>query len=183
MIKDIIIIDDVLPKTYADEIEATLFSQAFPWFYADDITYGSATEVAEKTNGFSHVLNSDGRGSQFSSFIEPLYHIALDKANIVLSNPMVLQSRCFMQMPQVTKRLHNNKHIDATVPHLVVLYYVTDSDGDTFMFDGVDVIKTVTPKKNRVVIFNGSTYHASGTPAVSKRCIINFNIVGGYNGN
>lgn len=182
MINDIIVIDDVLPATYADEIEATLYSPTFPWYYADDITYGQNAGELEKTFGFFHLFYSNGQmHSNMSSFFEPIYHIALDKANVKLSNPSVLQARSFLQVPLVKPRTHNNKHVDVNVPHVVVLYYVNDSEGDTHLFSGLETIKIVTPKKNRVVIFDGSIYHSSGSPSANKRCVINFNIVGGYN--
>lgn len=182
MINDIIVIDDVLPSTYANEIEATLYSTGFPWFYAEDITYGQNAGELEKTNGFFHLLYSDGvKQSNFASYLEPLYHIALDKAGVTLNNPYILQARSFLQMPLNTKRVFNNKHVDSHLPHVVVLYYVSDSDGDTHMFRGLDTIKQVTPKKNRVVVFDGSIYHSSGSPQVSKRCVINFNILGDNN--
>jgi hypothetical protein len=174
-----IIIDDVLPKTYADEIENTLFSPSFPWYYADDITYGQNAGEMEKTFGFFHMLYSSmERVSTYGSFFEPLYHIALSKAEVDIHQPYIYQARTFLQVPSIKPRLYNNKHVDMVNPHLVVLYYVNDSDGDTHLFEGLEIIKKIEPKKNRVVIFDGSIYHSSGTPALNKRCVINFNIVG-----
>lgn len=179
MFNDIIVIDDVLPKAYADEIENTLFSPSFPWYYAEDITYGRNAGDLEKTFGLFHMFYSEGnRVSNFGSFFEPLYFTALHKADVLIETPKVLQARTFLQFPLVKPRIHNNKHIDSQIPHTVVLYYVNDADGDTKLFSGLDTIKSITPKKNRVVIFNGSTYHSSGNPSKDKRCVINFNIVG-----
>ena len=101
--------------------------------------------------------------------------------SVKVTDSRVLQARSFLQTPNNTTRKYNNKHVDTTIPHVVVLYYVNDSDGDTHLFNGVDIIKTVTPKKNRVVIFDGSIYHSSGSPTTNKRCVINFNIIGEYN--
>jgi hypothetical protein len=182
VINDIIVIDDLLPESYSSEIQNTLYSPDFPWYYADDITYGQNAGELEKTFGFFHLFYTNGqRISPFGSYIEPLYHIALDKANVKVTDSRVLQARSFLQTPNNTTRKYNNKHVDTTIPHVVVLYYVNDSDGDTHLFNGVDIIKTVTPKKNRVVIFDGSIYHSSGSPTTNKRCVINFNIIGEYN--
>jgi hypothetical protein len=180
----IIVIDDVLPESYADSIEGTLFSPTFPWFYTDDITYeiGSREELQSMTFGFFHLLFSEGRQhSNFFSYFEPIVHIALDKT-IKLKNPYVLQARSFMQFPIKNKKEYNNKHIDTRTPHFVVLYYVNDSDGDTFLFEGTDIRQRISPKKNRVVIFDGSIYHASSNPDTNKRAVINFNVCGEYNG-
>lgn len=175
---DMVVIDNVLPKSYADEIENTMFSPSFPWYYADDITYGRNAGEMEKTYGFFNLLYSDGiKTSNFASFFEPIYHIALDKANITIENSRVLQARAFLQLPLVQPRKYNNKHVDSSIPHTVVLYYVNDSEGSTHLFSGLEVVKKVEPKKNRVVIFDGSIYHSSGSPNISKRCVINFNIL------
>jgi len=180
----IIVIDNVLPQSYADSIESTLFSPTFPWFYTDDITYaiGSREQLQSMTFGFFHLLFSDGiQHSNFFSYFEPIVHIALDKS-VGLNKPYVLQARSFMQLPIQNKNEYNNKHIDSHLPHFVVLYYVNDSDGDTFLFDGPEIRQRVSPKKNRAVIFDGSIYHASSNPNTTKRAVINFNVCGDYNG-
>jgi len=70
---------------------------------------------------------------------------------------------------------------------------VNDSDGDTIIYNetaddiqnlpGLDtsmltIKQTVTPRKGRVVLFNGRRYHSSSTPTTDKRCVINFNVTG-----
>ena len=76
-------------------------------------------------------------------------------------------------------------------PHTVVLFYVTDTDGDTYFFeDGDDndplgysynsemeykIIDRVTPKKNMMVVFDGLTTHASSYPTKGQRITINYN--------
>ena len=91
------------------------------------------------------------------------------------------------------KREYDNIHIDLAFEHLVVLYYVNDTDGDTFIFDKksdyqninlasvenqneLKVIKRVSPKKGRVLVFDGNRYHSSSGPTKDIRCIINFDI-------
>ena len=51
-----------------------------------------------------------------------------------------------------------------------------DSDGDTVFFEKEKVIKKVTPKKGRIVLFDGETLHSGGFPTDNPRCIVNFNI-------
>jgi hypothetical protein len=111
----------------------------------------------------------------------------------------------------------DNIHVDLIHPHLVSLYYVNDSDGDTVFFDqclddyldrpdiaqaleNIDysnpgrgalevadsmidksnftIRKRVTPKKGRMVFFNGFRYHTSSRPSTGYRVIINNDIVG-----
>jgi hypothetical protein len=39
-----------------------------------------------------------------------------------------------------------------------------------------EIIKRVSPKKGRVVLFNGNRYHSSSGPTKDVRVIINFNV-------
>ena len=71
--------------------------------------------------------------------------------------------------------MHNRKH-------LVALYYVCDSDGDTIIYNereklGTYTIKQkVTPKQGRIVLFDGSLYHTAEQPLNNVRCVVNYNL-------
>jgi len=73
------------------------------------------------------------------------------------------------------------------MPHLVVLYYVNDSDGDTIIYDQIGqpnnidksalkIKQKISPKKGRCVLFNGKWLHNSSSPQNSPRCILNFDV-------
>ena len=72
---------------------------------------------------------------------------------------------------------HDLPHVDRKDKHIVLLYYVNDTDGDTILFDNnLNIIKRVSPKKNRVLIFDGNILHAGCSPIQSKKRVgINFN--------
>jgi len=91
----------------------------------------------------------------------------------------IVVARTFLQLPRLDKISCNNRHVDRRSEHVVCLYYVNDSDGDTVLFNGdtEEVIQRVTPKRGRVVLFDGGTYHASGKPTVNCRAVINLNLV------
>jgi hypothetical protein len=70
-----------------------------------------------------------------------------------------------------------------------MVYYVNDSDGDTFLFNEFyesgkvpelfTLYNRVSPKKNRLVIFESNRYHASSNPKLNQdRFIINFVLEG-----
>jgi hypothetical protein len=93
----------------------------------------------------------------------------------------------------------NEHHVDVGVPHMVALMYLNDSDGDTIIYkekmnpnhyktpftleeydmylrDKLTEDRRVTPKANRVVLFDGATYHSSSTPTtVDRRITMNIN--------
>ena len=99
--------------------------------------------------------------------------------------------RLGMHTPNPSWHGHHGPHCDQAVPHTVVLFYVTDTDGDTYFFDHEDkidplgygydgedeynIIDRVTPKKNMMVVFDGLTTHASSYPTKGQRITINYN--------
>jgi len=169
------IIDNFLPEEYADLIENVLLGRYFEWYFLDDVTHMTLSDNVEKTLGFSHYYFDDGQA--MSNHFSLVYKIPETYYKETPFN--TIQVRSFLQIAQPHRREHDHKHTDRGLKHTVLLYYVNDSDGDTFLF-GKDindpVSKRVTPKKNRLVVFDGDIFHASSQPTVGKRCIINFNI-------
>jgi hypothetical protein len=96
--------------------------------------------------------------------------------------------------------LYKNIHYDRQTQHMVILYYVNDSDGDTLLFknkrghdapannktkkecqdgifDNVEIIQSITPKKGRAVIFDGTSLHTAGWSNTQNRYAVNLNII------
>jgi ectoine hydroxylase-related dioxygenase (phytanoyl-CoA dioxygenase family) len=82
-------------------------------------------------------------------------------------------------------------HIDADISHLVFIYYVNDSDGDTVFFKqkfngfpvkNLDEEFRISPKAGTAVLFDGNQYHASSSPVNSDyRCVLNIDFLGHLN--
>jgi hypothetical protein len=80
---------------------------------------------------------------------------------------------------------YQGPHTDYSNPHMVMIYYVSDSDGDTIIFNEkhtgtIDnskktISQRITPKKNKCIIFDGLQYHAGSIPKNSHRMFININ--------
>jgi hypothetical protein len=188
---EILILDDVLSKTYVQHIERTVLDGITPWFLLRDITNGSENSK-EGNYGFTHFLGSSqtSDASPLMSFLTPIAYASADAADVELD--CILNARLFMQLPRNANSVHNKAHIDTPENHIVVIYYVNDSDGDTFVFDqsynNTDFDKKllitsethnhtkITPKAGRLAIFNGARYHASSCPKENIRCVINFNL-------
>ena len=104
----------------------------------------------------------------------------------------VNKSRSFLQLPlqeSFTGTDIDSPHVDLQTPHLVFLYYVLDSDGDTVIyknktdgstrpfFDELEVLQKITPKQGSVVVFDGLHWHTAEQPRKNVRCIINNDII------
>ena len=97
----------------------------------------------------------------------------------------IVQGRSFLQFPlNLDSKDDDTPHIDLDEGdrHIVVLYYVVTSDGDTVIYnertesDVYTVKQKVTPKQGRVVIFDGGQYHTAQQAINTVRCIANYNL-------
>ena len=185
----ILVIDDFIDKDYQQKIKNNLMGDNdFPWYYIDDVT-AAYEEGNQGRPGLSHViieLNDDGSSNLISEFHD-LFIPMLELACGILEVPTakVLQGRSFMQFPlNLQSDEDDTPHIDLDegVRHVVVLYYVVTSDGDTIIYnertesEKYTEKQRVTPKQGRVVIFDGGLYHTAQQCSKTPRCIVNYNL-------
>lgn len=191
MINDIIIVEDVVCSLYQDTIEKSLLGELMTsWMLLNDVSYQKKENPLDKLNpGLVHPLKIDGQvTSSLYNLIFPVILTGLDSINFVYHETVM--ARSFLQFPQLVST-SNNPHVDLTIPHLVCLYYVNDSDGDTILYhETIDTIdntnlpntsftikKTIRPKKGTMILFNGKYYHSSSNPTSNLRCVVNFNVI------
>lgn len=110
--------------------------------------------------------------------------LAVEVASRLGIDPMSLMRIRVAITPQSKTNEIKVKHIDNLNPHWVAIFYLNESDGDTIFWKSLEedkVINRVTPKENRVVIFDGATYHSSSTPCKAEfRAVINLNFANEY---
>ena len=193
----VIVIDDFIEKDYQEYIKLKLMGgfdrnndyqdSQFPWFYTEDVT-GAGDDDSQHRAAFGHQYvdyedKSPGHVvSQYNELFTPL----LKKVGIKLKlyNINVLQGRSFLQFPILKKKGEpDTPHIDIHDRfHIVALYYVLDSDGDTIIYNErkeskeYTIKQKVSPKQGRIVIFDGGLYHTAEQPLNNTRCIVNYNI-------
>lgn len=185
------VIDDFIPLSHQEEIKNLLLSSTFPWFYIEDVT-SNATLPADRSPALqtNFRFNSITQNNYYNYFL-PLAHLGASLANYKFND--VTKCRSFLQFPLAKVKPVDPLHVDCGIDHLVVLYYVLDSDGDTIIVDkkceldkeplhnlraeDFTVLQRVTPKQGRVVLFDGRYYHTAEQPRNNLRCILNFNVV------
>ena len=190
----ILVIDDFIDKDYQEDIKDVLLGKEewgdllFPWHYIDDVT-AAFEDDNQGRPGLSHVYieyNDDGSSDVVSDFHDlfiPMLELACETLEV--PSARIIQGRSFMQFPlNLQSDEDDTPHIDLEEGerHIVVLYYVKDSDGDTVIYnqrtesDTYTVKQKVTPKQGRVVIFDGGQYHTAQQAINSVRCIVNYNL-------
>ena len=185
------VIDDFLPKRYQDELESVLLRHDFPWYYQPNITTGKPKVLDDQfkySHGFTHQFYHQEHGvqSSFYCLVQTLLHFVPQPYPI--KGYYRLKANMTVPVQGWNKDTVQEPHVDMPIDHLVCLYYVNDSDGDTFFFENYfeekgepesfKVLERVKPKKGRAVVFDGLRYHGSNCPIESQsRVIINAGMI------
>ena len=189
---EIIVIDDFINLEYQEKIKQELLGieNNFPWHYTEDVT-GAGDFDSQHRPAMAHqyvAINDDEDISEIESVYHHLFTPMLSKVCQYLKMPEteVIQGRSFLQFPlkNVDTSVDDTPHIDLDEgeEHIVVLYYVIDSDGDTILYNertesiSYTEKQRVSPKQGRVVIFEGGQYHTAQQPTKGTRCIVNYNL-------
>lgn len=196
MIDKPIIIDDVIDESYQNVL-IEQFVQKAPWFFINDITFALGANH-RKTPAFAHLftdMENSYHDPKYFPLVSPIAYEACKHINYKID--LIFKARSFLQLPladEFRAKDVDALHVDQSFPHLVVLYYLADSDGDTilvnhkrtaeveFNLEAADYeeVLRVTPKKGRCVIFDGDIYHTAEQPKHNVRAIINFDLIGHY---
>ena len=133
----------------------------------------------------SHVFYGmrDGKdvfSRDFKTIMQPLLSEVNVNTDINIEDRTLWRAKANLLFPTCDRQLqHSLPHIDSNDEHQTIIYYVTDSDGDTLLFedDKKTIVKRISPKKGRFLFFDGDIWHASTNPVKSmKRIVININL-------
>ena len=173
------VIDNKVSKTLQNKIEEYFLHDNFPWYYNNNSLgkhvpkkYKTITKDSFNEFQLTHKFVDEGRvNSPHTNIIMNLL------SELDMEGTPILRSKANLKFKTNTRKKHYIFHMDHKDPHKVMIYYVNDSDGDTFLKIGKS-IKRVSPKKGRVLCFDGKTMHAANHPRkTNKRLIINFNLL------
>ena len=177
MDKFIEVYDDI-PFKFQDELENLVLNQKYlDWKFNPNLS-GVNDQIIP---GLANTFYSEDNVSQFNPNIafylfQPLYQMGFQKNIQILK---IFEARLFLQTPSPNPQpflsaLHN----DLDFNHWVFLYYINDSDGDTIFFnDEGSEIKRISPKKGRIVFFDGSIKH-TGSSSSHLRAVLNIDFIG-----
>ncbi|MGI9305408.1 MAG: hypothetical protein ACR2RB_22305 [Gammaproteobacteria bacterium] len=187
--------DDILSIEDQRNILDTFTSSHFPWYLSNSelhwtapVQYHNNNKDAFTQEGLQLVhtfvrngeLNTSPEGYAFAQTMLKMFSektgTKIDSIKRVKAN---LQPKC----SDFTPDGYNTPHVDFDEPHQVLLYYVNDSDGDTFIFDRTpdgdfQVLKRIPPRQGRFVLFDGAHYHAGSHPqSHDLRIVLNIDFV------
>jgi hypothetical protein len=185
--------DDLVPLDQQIVLEKILSGPDLPWFLFpegprpsvgnsddDNVLLRDDPRVREYIM-FGHNFLKEGKlTSDVAVLVSEMFQQFCKTAGIELTAVGRMKANYQTQCSFSKEYFFSTPHRDRTEEHTVLIYYVNDSDGDTTIFDDDgNVLRTVTPKRGRFLVFDGKYFHAGRHPILAdKRIVINFNIKG-----
>ena len=211
---DIIIYDDIIPLRTQQRILETAIEPNLHWMDFDEYrTAGDKHFKRHYSNDTLNIIPSDcliklaytaARNPENPAVIhepECFHYIGLSildmftaKSGIKVSK--IIRMKLNNQRPSIDPNYNtlscNDIHVDLDFPHKTLLYYINDSDGDTFIMNeryksehsllgyeiNTSLANRVSPKQGRLVCFDGLRYHAPSNPInTRRRYVLNINFI------
>jgi hypothetical protein len=183
---EILVLDNLLSNEEIKKIEENFIDNKFPWFVSgiEDYTSPDENNKFRDENTFEygqfchHFVLNEKINSDWIEVIHPTIDKLQKHFNCYLKFKRI---KANLQTKIETNLLYNTPHTDDEISHYVVIYYVNDSDGKTFIFKNKrkpwKIEKIVESKAGRFVIFDGKKVHAGAHPKSNRRMVINYTIV------
>lgn len=191
------------PFIYRDLYSMFLVEADANWAYNPNVTfvslYGSLHKIAMEFLQNNPIMEPDAFINKVSPDHKNYQKISnyftkasKEKFDVILTNLMRLHTVFYPTNSNFKPDHFATPHVDWFKPHTSILYYLNDCDADTFFFDAkintmedysnastrkLNIIKRVTPKKNRAVLFDGSILHSASASTKFKRVTVNLNFV------
>lgn len=208
MTKFPIILDDLIEEELQNQIEDAMFDCS--WQFKMDNTYNYDASIMVMGMKYRKFLNpfeydispSIVTNLQTNQKIFELFNPIIEKTCNHIDFNLEEISRCIagIQGVQVIRKKNKvcNIHINQRKSHLVLLYYVNDADGETLLFDKTiddiededmmylderyefNVVNKIMPKRGRILLFDGRTYHSASSPTTGMRCVITLDLFGEF---
>tara|TARA_R100001509_G_scaffold97808_1_gene57015 strand:+ start:7 stop:645 length:639 start_codon:yes stop_codon:yes gene_type:complete len=190
--KDFVVYDNLILKNYQNTISNTLLDPYFPWYLinsrSDDLNnfYSTKKTTSTQKNVLEYVKfvhefyrensHKTSSVSTHSKIVDQLIQQILESLN--LNSLEILRAKSNLQTSNVNVDNKNisTPHIDTKNKHIVGIYYVNNSDGDTTIFKNKKILTKIQPKKGRLLFFKGDLKHSAGYPIKNQiRVVINMN--------
>ena len=192
----VLVNDDIVDKQLASQIDEILYDRGISWYrlLSTIIGYKNSEEIKGTLVGWPDAIESEMFTCDLLSNELFKKHLPIMKViklcskhwNIPETNIARIKANLVYKKEGVQRNSFSTPHIDNISPHLVLLYYASDSDGDTIVWNkrigqetnGMNILERISPKKGRCVLFDGSLYHSAGYPSeYDIRSTINFNLL------
>lgn len=193
-------IDEELFNAMTSSLNINNACEKIPFYFIPNTARKDVDSYDPLNYSWYHLLFEDG--TIWSDSFNVCYNAFVNCLN---NNGQVLDKLIRMRVGFITalsETFTHAPHVDYVYPHNTALIYLHETDGDTILYDNfhdlflqhkeptmtnldyynkhvkdnLKVASSISPKSNRVVLFDGLQYHCSSTPKkYSHRVVININ--------
>jgi len=178
-----VVIDDFIDESYQNHIEMFLLYPELQWYFypatsenTSDVKLDNHYEAPQFVHTFYDYFLKENSPhlNTILNILKGLYN----NTNIGEIKLLRVKSNLQMMRSNNTEKNFTKPHRDMDEEHFVLLYYVNDNDGKTFLFnDDLSIKDAIMPKKGRALIFDGKLLHASSHPIkYENRLVINYDL-------
>lgn len=183
------VIDNFLTPSYHQSLLSSVLDGNFPWYLNNSATdpnnnnthYINGSEVYADFGFYHSLFKNNETYSDFSKLVFPIAFKIKDYLNAT----EVMRMRLDMTLYNPENKMHS-PHVDWEEDHYSAIYYLNNSSGSTLIFDkkyndkncnNLKVKKSIEPKENRLLLFDGRYLHTGHSPSNNNyRILINFNL-------
>ena len=179
--------ENVLPEEHWKYLYDFITHEWFSWTYQPGTSHNSETGKYDREGDTPQLVRNlfhretisnktkfptgFNQSMQLHEYFEVLPQITMIPQKILPNcNPWRIKANLLQPHPDAGE--HHPWHTDSTESYTSMIYYINDSDGDTFL--NKTETKRITPKANSAVIFPSNLWHASSNPTKGKRIVLNY---------
>jgi len=184
-------VTSIVDLEYQKAIYSYLTNVEFDWHFMNDATDELANNALDNSNtpGFGNLIYyHKHENNPHLEFFKPLIDAVEKHSNLKINKLLRVRAGFLLNTKYVMHHQpykHNTPHRDYEQEHYTVVYYVTQSDGETVVFHETEAAEKYypmhksMPEPGKMLVFNGLHYHASTCPKMfTKRIAITINFAG-----
>ena len=173
------VLKDFMPEKLINGLEEVMSHHQFPWYWRPSTTYGIYDEGKDsKDHQFVHVIyHEDKPYSHIFDMAVDVLKCFCTHTGKTIKNVDRIKANLTTPSTLTEAELDDAIHVDmADEGYWTLLYYVSDSDGDTIMYDtDKQPVARSAPEKGKAILFPSHEWHRHTPPTDHKRrMVINF---------
>lgn len=179
------LLENWLPENYVETV-CREFENNISWEFGHSSSgvgdnYDKTDPMIMDSVQFIHpIVENNETVSNIYNLVFPITLFLEKELGKSVKNMLRVKANCLVR--DGTEEKYNAPHVDSTEigNFWSLIYYINDSDGDTFIFDkffpdshiGLKPVSRFTPKRGSAVLLPSNQYHASSNPIASKRRMV-----------
>lgn len=171
------IIENLLPLPTAQHLEEKISNDWFPWYWTESTidTYHTDEYNGIKNFQFTHHFYKNGSpSSSYATMLDPILKELEKRTEKRIQSIFRVKANLVTNMQMSAEELNKEIHIDHfSDQYSSFVYYVSDSDGKTVVYDIDDkILEQTDPVFNTGILFKSNLRHRGTPPSLHKRRIV-----------